>query len=651
MVKLGCLAMALLVSLNSFSQRERVHVDLTRYSCKAGDTIFLKGTVMKGPHLSSVSKNLCTELFTDNGTLLQRYLFPIVHGQSIGFIIVPDTLATGNYYLLALTRQQLNYDTANFFSVPIMVYNKEKPATIYHKQQVSPPVVAADMIKGIYWLTTLYKDKVSSLLEIDSGSRSRHLQLIDPLAKDSVLGRSVQLDGSAWQKYSLFPLQPERDSVVLFLLEDSVLIGRQVIRLRDRPAAIQLTTDTLDTSPLGPNVWTLDLPSQSDWYATIDVTDADRSLPSPEPITRLNDCYTDNLTIRDSLVDTAYISFIGKASRASGKEIKDRYAKQIVISGCRDSIYLFTKAVDMDAEGNFKLDSLFFFGAIGLQFQINGEEGFRSKDVKISLAGFTPPRINPMLFTSNWEDGVVTIGAADTAYTKTELERHDLSQVKTLQAAVVRHWKNRRQELDDTYTSGPFSEPAMYYYDLRNDSSDYNRDIFWYINSENGRLRYDPVADKLTDVLGHPIHYFVDEHEYPDYALRAFEFDRLAYIKILECDCLSTKENQFTFKSSGPSTGLGIPIQQTALNVCIYTRKGKDYRTMRGGMKGMAIKGYSEVFPFAPDSVTLFWHPLESGHSFRISFNNSATTKRFRVKVEGVNANGDLIHYETVVPK
>jgi hypothetical protein len=49
------------------------------------------------------------------------------------------------------------------------------------------------------------------------------------------------------------------------------------------------------------------------------------------------------------------------------------------------------------------------------------------------------------------------------------------------------------------------------------------------------------------------------------------------------------------------------------------------------------------------DNVTLYWHPIETGHSFHITFNNSETTKRFRIKAEGVNAAGELIDYETVV--
>jgi len=153
---------------SGLAQRERVHLDLNRYTCKAGDTVFLSGTILRGGRLTAVSKNLYIELYTENGTLLQRFVFPIVHGQSVGQIIIPDSLPTANYFIRALTRQQLNFNSTDFFSVPVLVYNREKPAAVHHKRQVIfPPSVASGTIKGIGWLYTLYKGKLYSLHETE----------------------------------------------------------------------------------------------------------------------------------------------------------------------------------------------------------------------------------------------------------------------------------------------------------------------------------------------------------------------------------------------------------------------------------------------------------------------------------------------------
>src|SRR5580692_8525895 len=146
--------------LKTFSQRERVFLDFARYSCKAGETVAFSGSVLKGNRLSSLSKNLYVELYTENGTLLQRSIFPIVGGKSIGQIVFPDSLPTANYFVRALTRQQLNYDNQDFFTLPIIVYNRDQPVTIQHKRQVvDSAVFASGMIKGITWLTNLHNGK------------------------------------------------------------------------------------------------------------------------------------------------------------------------------------------------------------------------------------------------------------------------------------------------------------------------------------------------------------------------------------------------------------------------------------------------------------------------------------------------------------
>jgi hypothetical protein len=650
----------LLLSFTGFSQRERIHLDLDKYSCKAGDTVYFKGVIFKGTYPRSASTNLYIQLYTDSGKLLQRSVFPIGRSQSVGQGIFPATLPTANYYFVAFTREQLNFDTTDFFSVPVLVYNRAKPAVVHHKREIlTPSSVTSGTIKGIFWQTTQYKGKLSSLLAIDSGSKPRRLRLIDPLSPDSAIRTGVELSSALRQQYCLFPLHPEKDSEVLFLLEDSILIGRQVIRLKAPSLTVQLFKDTLDLSPFGYNSWRLVLPGEVAWYTSISVTDADRTAPSPKPITELNGSYTDDYTIKGA-ADTAYIDFLGKATRQSGKKIKSEYERQIVVAGVRDTNYLFMKTVDLDTDGNFRLDSLFFFGTIGLKFQLNGEQDASGKDIKLRLTDYVPS-INALpAITTNWEDDT-TMDMTDTAITTTEQNNNESSKVKTLKAAIVRHWKNPRQQLDDTYTTGSFSEPALYYYDLRNDSSDYNRDIFSYISAHNGRLYYDIAGDSLSDVLGHPIHYFVDEQEYPPFALRMFDFDRLAYIKILESDFLSNEETRSNEESrfnpappsisSSGSPKLGVPVEKTAVNICIYTRKGKDFRTMRGGMTGMPIKGYTPIIPFQSDEITLYWRPLETGHSFNIKFSNTESTRRFRVRVDAMTYQGQVIHYETVISK
>jgi len=127
-----------------------------------------------------------------------------------------------------------------------------------------------------------------------------------------------------------------------------------------------------------------------------------------------------------------------------------------------------------------------------------------------------------------------------------------------------------------------------------------------------------------------------------------FDFNRIAYVKVLESDWLSTARP--TFALDGPSTGLKIPVSNpTALNILIYLRKDRDFRTMRGGLNKISVKGYDKILLFKADKVTLLWDPWAAGNEYRIRFTNNETTRRFRVKVEGISYTGKIIHYETIV--
>ena len=260
------------------------------------------------------------------------------------------------------------------------------------------------------------------------------------------------------------------------------------------------------------------------------------------------------------------------------------------------------------------------------------------------------PTIDSSIFLSAWEDDIMVIDRRDTMYTRKEWNAYELSKMKMLQPAIVKGWKNVRKDLDHLYTTGPFSEPALYSFDLRTYSSDYNRDIFWYLNAQGCGLRYDPLQDSLKEVNGHPVNFFVDEVQYDAPFLRTVDFDKIAYIKILKSDFLSTTGTTFSLRKIGSgSNQLGIPVQKTPLNVLIYTRKGKDFRTMRGGLNTMYVKGYDKILPFYPNNRIFFWSPSLVGNKFAIRFNNTEKCRKFRVKVSGITPDGKIAFSERII--
>jgi len=471
------------------------------------------------------------------------------------------------------------------------------------------------------------------------------------VSPDSILVADIVFDSAHRWKYADFPADTTQPTQSLFLYEDSTLIARQFIPATKRKPNIRLTPDIVDTSPGGYNSWDLKFSDSIAYCMSITVSDADRSVASPATIDKLVEAYTDDLTLPNHLVDSSYITLTGKATKENylfgGKKIKDPFSREIVMSGVRDSNFVFIRTVRIDDDGKFVLDSLFFFGNIDLQYQINKEEDGSTKNIHLTLAKFVFPSIDSSCF-NDWIDDDIPIGKEDTFFTTKELSRYELSKIKTLKAAVVKAWKSHRNELDNRYTTGPFSEPAMYSFDLRTYDNPYVRDLGTFLSRECPGLAYDPTNGLVYDPGGRSIHYYVDQTEYDSEGVRMFDLDKIAYVKVLESDWLSTARP--TFSLEGPSTGLKIPVSNpTALNILIYLRKGHDFRTMRGGLNKIAVKGYDNILPFKTDKVTLFWNPWASGNEYRIKFFNNEKTKRFRLKVEGISRTGKVIYFERII--
>ena len=99
--------------------------------------------------------------------------------------------------------------------------------------------------------------------------------------------------------------------------------------------------------------------------------------------------------------------------------------------------------------------------------------------------------------------------------------------------------------------------------------------------------------------------------------------------------------------------------------LAVYTRKWDDYpETDRPGYQSFVVKGFTnskEPESLIPDAsiaasdtrTTLYWNPQvlldKVKPSFQIRFPNTATAKRFLVKIEGFSPDGKLVHFEKLI--
>ena len=646
-----------------FSQTERIYLQLSKYVAAPKDTIWLKGYLLKNQLIgTATSTNLYTELVSEHGEILKKEMFPIFKGLSIGQIVIPDSLLSGNYYLRAYTRYQLNDDSTHLFAIPILVYNSQKPAPVnYKRESHNPNAVVVGLLDGINWMSRVHNGKISSMLLLNTiPSQPRHLQVLQHIQKDSIQVANITLSATISQSSVSFIADTSKTEETLYLYEDSTLIARQIIRTKDDPIPVQLITDTTDLSPGGHNAWQLQLPGTLPYFTSISVTDADKTASPPITIATLNDSYTENYNIPIHQADTGYITLTGTATKESGRKLKDQSTREIVAAGIKDSSFLFTKVMKLDSLGRFRLDSLFFFNNIDLHFQINEPEGSNSKNVALLLNRFVPPAVDTMALLENWEDDIQQL--PDTTSIR-KPNRAYIADAHMLKAVTVKSWKSPRKELDERYTSGAFSEPTAYSFDIRTERKYHDIGSYLRMNFPRFLGGFNPI-DTPHDAMGHPMLFYVNEQLYTWAELDMFSWDKIAYIKCFESDFIGddpftkwlTGVGGFTLTKTSSTPGnkkdpppLGVPEQKTTLIIAIYLRQGTDFRTMPGGLNTLPIKGYSEIYPFHQDRTTLYWDAFGYGNQFHIRFNNNASCKRFRVQIEGISAAGNILHYETII--
>lgn len=114
-----------------------------------------------------------------------------------------------------------------------------------------------------------------------------------------------------------------------------------------------------------------------------------------------------------------------------------------------------------------------------------------------------------------------------------------------------------------------------------------------------------------------------------------------------------------------PGMGGGIPTVGIGAALVVYTKKPADGGTqMIGAMSQFKYPGYLLTKDFVNDYLqkntlgvgrrnTVYWNPNlfpeEGGAVYKIRFTNSETAKKLKLVMEGVAADGRLLHFEKIL--
>ncbi len=103
--------------------QEKIHLSYNKSSYLAGETIWFKGFVFSGYHLTDISTNLYIEVMDEHKSIVCKSKFPIIQGIAEGSLSLPDSIPEGNYFVRAYTQWMLNFSESFQYIQALKIYN------------------------------------------------------------------------------------------------------------------------------------------------------------------------------------------------------------------------------------------------------------------------------------------------------------------------------------------------------------------------------------------------------------------------------------------------------------------------------------------------------------------------------------------------
>ena len=237
---------------------------------------------------------------------------------------------------------------------------------------------------------------------------------------------------------------------------------------------------------------------------------------------------------------------------------------------------------------------------------------------------------------------------------KVALQKNKKEQL--LQEVIVRgKVKTNIEKLDEKYASSFFSGGDSHNFDVGNDPfGASSQSIFQYLQGKVAGLQISESGNGAAPQLnwrgGTPV-FYLNEVQADVSLMSTINMSDVAYVKVFSPGSIGVISN----------SGGGAII--------VYTKKGTDANnnSKAKGLEYVQLAGYTPVKQFyAPDyatasalndlddlRTTLYWNPYilldKNKKRFKVQFYNSDITKRFRIVLEGINANDKFTRVEKVV--
>jgi hypothetical protein len=636
--------------------------------------------------LDSKSSNIYVDLVDANKKLLEHQVYLTYLSSINGQIKIPNDYKFSQVNLIIY---QINdqKERINFYQKEISVLNN---VLIKRNGEFSNPIkLNTTPLSVKNNIINIQKDSNQIIVQIDNENKNLNEIYFSIKGQEDTLYAKSYIISDKNKLTIRLPKQQFSTGYYLFSFCNSikeVIYQEWVYNLSsDHLLHPIITLDTLSFGKEGMNVWKIsNLPN-----ANLSISIADADIPTSNknivsellfngmnnhPLTNLGHYFTNNTAVNEiaidsiikinqisplpinTLIDTnqdSYLSLRGKIIKTSKKDVPLPKQLSVVIGSTNKKSSIIQAPVDTD--GSFILNKLIFYDTVFAKGVLNKKE---MNDFKVELNQDT--NINTPAFDFINELSPATYKFIENEKAKNLVKNSNLldSLIKKFtlqQVTVTARPDNQLNNLDNIYTFGLFSSSNAYRLNVADDHFFQNSfDLGNYIISQIPGISYSNNFNTMMEFdatpfswRGSPTSIYLDEIKVSWDVVRDIPRNNIGYIKVFR------------------PIFLGDIQKGTGGAIVIYTKKHFDEPAQFNTKEAQLLRGYFSANYFSDEAIkiaeksrqlntTLYWEPYFVFYDDPIKdkiirFPNNDFTKRFLIKIEGIDAQGQVLYFEKII--
>jgi hypothetical protein len=660
------------------------HIDKELYL--PDENIWFKIYVHNPYFLDSKSSNIYVDLVDENKKVLEHKVYLTYLSSINGQIKIPNNYKFSQVNLIIYQINDQN-ERFNYFQKEISVLNnaliKRKDEIVNSKNINNASLSVKENIINIQ------KDSNQIIVQIDNENKNLNEIFFSIKGQEDTLYAKSYIIGDKNKLTIRLPKQQFSTGYYLFSFCNSkreVIYQKWVYNLSsDHLLRPLISLDTLSFGKEGMNVWKIsNLPN-----ANLSISIADADIPTSNknivsellfngmnnhPLKNIGNYFTNNKAVNEIAIDSIinanqitplsistvnednqdkYLTLKGKIIKTTKRDVPLPKELNIIIGSPNKQSSIIQTPINLDS--SFILNKLIFYDTVFAKGVLNKKE---INNFKVVLNQDTSYNMPPFDFINELSPATYKFIENEKAnnLNNNSIILDSLIKKFTLkQATVTSKPELKLDKLDKIYTFGLFSSGNAYRLNVSEDNFFQNNfDLGNYIISKIPGISYSNNFNTMMEFdaspfswRGSPTSIYLDEIKVSWDVVRDIPRVNIGYIKIFRPIFFGDIQK-----------GIGGAI-------VIYTKKHFDQPAQLNTKESQLLKGYFSSNYFLDEAMqigekskqvntTLYWDPYFVFYDDPIKdkiirFPNNDFTKRFLIKIEGIDAKGQVLYFEKII--